>query len=64
MSKRKESYTLRAKGGHTLLNTPFRHVAEQIATTMFADLRSTYLVHNKDGKQSSVQHFIYGRPQK
>lgn len=58
---KRESYTLRATG-KTLLTTPFRHIAEQAAVTFFAELRSVSMIENKTTK--TLQHWIYGRPQK
>ena len=58
---KRKSFTLRA-GSKTLLTTPMKHVAEHCATGIFADLRSVSLIANAEGK--TIQHWIYGRPQK
>lgn len=59
--KVRQSYSLRSKG-KTLLNTPFRHVAEQCGQMMFSDMRSVSMIDNATGK--TIQLFVYGRAQK
>lgn len=59
--KVRQSYSLRSKG-KTLLNTPYRHVAEQCGQMMFSDFRSVSMIDNATGK--TVQLFVYGRAQK
>lgn len=58
---KRPSFTLREQG-KTLLTTPHRDVAEKAAWMLFEDLRSVSLISNADGK--TLQHWIYGRPQR
>lgn len=57
---RKATYSLRSEG-ETLLKTQFRTLAEQVAGTYFADVRSVSMIDNSTGK--TVGRWNYGHRQ-